>query len=143
MKTILRSAIHAFVVLTASALTVADATADVCVYRPPKVRRICGTVLDSSGRPIPNVNVTVLKGGTALKNVVTDETGEFDLDVTRPGKYELDVMASGFQHGRYQLTVSKPGNSCNRALRIEMITGGLHCGGDIRLTKKPISKVGQ
>ena len=29
--------------------------ADVCVYKPPKVRRVCGVILDQSGSPIADV----------------------------------------------------------------------------------------
>jgi hypothetical protein len=126
------------IILTALVLTVEHADADVCVYKPPKVRRVCGMIVDSSGSPIPAVNVTVLKDGAALKNEKTDENGEFDFDLTQSGKYELDAAAPGFQHARYQLTVSKPIDSCKHALRIDMAVGGIHCGGDIREMKNPL-----
>ena len=111
-----------------------------CAYKPPKVRRICGAIVDSSGRPLPSVNVTVLKDATALKSEKTDENGEFDFDVKEPGKYELDAEVPGFQHARYQLTLPKPTDSCKHALRIEMAVVSIHCGGDIRETKNSIRR---
>jgi hypothetical protein len=140
MKAIVRRAIYAGVVLTAVILTVEYADADVCVYKPPKVRRVCGKIVDTDGRPITDVNVTVLKDGTTLKNATTDETGEFDFDGIEAGKYELDATAKGFQHARYQLTVLEPTDSCKHALRIEMVVGGIHCGGDIRETNAPLGR---
>ena len=112
--------------------------ADVCVYKPPKVNRVCGVIVDPDHRPIPNVNVSVLKDGTPFKTATTDSAGEFDLDAIRPGKYELDAEIAGFDHARYELTVSKPSNTCKRALEIEMAVGAVHCGGDIRLTNRGI-----
>jgi hypothetical protein len=140
MKAIVRSAIYVGVVLAAVVLTVEHADADVCVYKPPKVRRVCGMIVDSDGRPITDVKVTVLKDGMTVKNARTDETGEFDFDGIEAGKYELDATANGFQHARYQLTVLKPTNSCKHALRIGMVVGGIHCGGDIRETNAPLGR---
>jgi hypothetical protein len=140
MKAIVRGAIYAGVVLTAVVLAVERADADVCVYKPPKVRRVCGMIVDSDGRPISDVNVAVLKDGTTVKNATSDEAGEFDLGGIQAGKYELDATATGFQHARYQLTVLKPTDSCKHALRIEMVVGGIHCGGDIRETNSHLGR---
>ena len=112
--------------------------ADVCVYKPPKVKRVCGVIVDSSHRPIPNVNVSVLKDGATVKVARTDSAGEFDLDAILAGKYELDIKIAGFVHSRYELTLSKPSDTCKHALEIEMEVGGVHCGGDIRLTNRRI-----
>ena len=132
--------VYAGVILTALVLTAEHADADVCVYKPPRVRRVCGMIVDGSGSPMPGVNVTVLKNGTALKNEKTDENGEFDFDVKQSGKYELDAEAPGFQRARYELTVFKPTDSCKHSLRIDMMAGGIHCGGDIRETKNPLRR---
>ena len=117
-----------------------QADADVCVYKPPKVRRVCGTIVDSSGRPIPSVKVTVMKDGKALKTDETDENGEFDFQAILPGKYELDAKIPGFHPAGYQLTLSRPTNSCKHALRIEMEVGVVSCGGDIHETKSALAR---
>ena len=133
---VIRAMLAAFVVLTASGLP-----ADVCVYKPPKVRRICGLIVDSQGVAISGVGVTVLTGGTTVATSTTADAGEFDFDALDAGTYELDVIASGFRHARYQLTLSSPTTSCKNALRVQMEIGSLHCEGDlIRETKKPLSR---
>jgi hypothetical protein len=136
----MNATVYAGITLTALVLTVGQADADVCGYKPPKVRRVCGMIVDSSGRPIPAVNVAVLKDGIALKNEKSDENGEFDFDVKQSGKYELDAAVPGFQHARYHLTLSKPTDSCRHALRIGMAVASIHCGGDIRETKNPLRR---
>ena len=116
------------------------ASGDVCVYKPPKVRRVCGTVIDPLGIPIPNVDVTVFKNQDAVSHAVADEAGQFDFGTLAPGEYQIDVSMAGFQHGRYKLTLSKPTSSCKKALQIEMEVG-LPCKGDnIRQTNKPLPK---
>ena len=135
-RTIRLGVAAAFVLLTAVHLP-----ADVCVYKPPKVRRICGIIVDSQGVAVPGVVVTILRGATTVATSTTADPGEFNFDVVEPGKYELDAMAPGFKHGRYQLTLSRPTRSCKNALRVQMEVGGVHCEGDtIRETKKPLSR---
>jgi hypothetical protein len=112
--------------------------ADVCVYKPPKVQRVCGVIVDPYGRPIPNVNVSVLKEKVALETATTDGTGEFDFDSIRSGKYELDAVVPGFQHASYQLTVSNSAWSCKHALEVKMAVGGIHCDGGIRVTNRSV-----
>jgi hypothetical protein len=116
------------------------AGADVCVYKPPTVQRVCGIIVDPDGRPISGVQVTVSKDGAIVKEHQTDDIGAFDFDQIASGKYEIDLSASGFAPASYQLTLSKPISSCKRALRVEMIISGIHCGGDIRKTNKPLAR---
>ena len=115
-------------------------SADVCVYKPPKVRRVCGVILDQSGSPIAGVRVMALKDGTAVQTATTDEVGEFDFSGLQAGKYELDAAVAGFQHAQYKVSLSKPTNSCKHALRIQMAVGGVHCESDgIHETERPLS----
>ena len=116
------------------------ASGDVCVYKPPQVRRVCGTVIDSQGVPIPNVAVTVFKKKDAVTHAATNEAGQFDFDKLAPGEYEIDVVMDEFQHGRYKLTLSKPTSSCKKALQIEMEVGYPCKGDNIRQTNKPLLK---
>ncbi len=46
--------------------------ADVCVYKPPKVRLVRGTVYDSSGQSISGVRVTITRGGVAVATQTAD-----------------------------------------------------------------------
>jgi hypothetical protein len=120
-------------------LTTARLPADVCVFKPPKVRRICGIIVDQQGNAIPRVAVTILKAATAIATAATPDSGEFNFDVIEPGNYELETMAPGFKQARYQLTLSRPTKSCNNALLVKLKVGGIHCESDsIRETKKPL-----
>lgn len=114
------------------------AASNVCVNERPKVHRVCGRTVDSGGRPVQDVRITLLKDGARLKETTSDSEGSFDLDQTPPGQYELAVYAPGFQHGRYELRVLKPSKSCKHSLEIEMVIGGDCKGGTIRVRKKPI-----
>ena len=141
MNAIVRRAILAAVAAGFVVLTAAHLPADVCVYKPPKVRRICGIIVDQQGVAIPGVAVTILKDATTIATSATADAGEFNFDVMEPGKYELDTAAPGFKHARYQLTLSRPTRSCKNALLVKMEAGGVHCEGDtIRETKKPLGR---
>jgi hypothetical protein len=113
-----------------------EAEGDVCVYRPPKVRRICGVIVDPVGRPIPHEKVSVLKKETLLKDTTTDDAGEFDFEGIAAGKYELDVDILGFRHARYELTLLRPTGSCRHAIRVQMYIG-MHCVPDIKVMNHP------
>lgn len=140
MDTSLRRTICVVILASMAALCLQTLSADVCVYKPPKVRRVCGVILDKSGSPLRGVRVMVLKDGTAVQTTTTDEAGEFDFSGLQAGKYELDAALGGFQHDRYQVSLSKPTNSCKHALRIQMQVGGIHCESDgIRETERPLS----
>jgi len=122
-------------------LTVAKLTADVCVYKPPRMRRICGVIVDPQGAAVPGVQVTILRGADTVVASTTVDAGEFNFDVMEPGKYDLDLTAPGFKPARYHLTLLSPDKSCRNALRVELQIGSIHCVGDtIRETKEPLSR---
>jgi hypothetical protein len=58
----------------------------------PAAHRICGTVKDSRGRPIPSASVTLATQGSGVSS---DAEGRFCLD-SPPGEQTLAVMAVGF-----------------------------------------------
>ena len=117
--------------------SVLSANANVCVYKPPRVKRVCGVIVDSSGEPLQGVSVELLRNGILLQNVKTDGLGTFDLDAWDTGEYELSMSENGFTPGRYRLTLTKAQRACKRALKIEMSTFD-PCGGEITETKKPL-----
>jgi len=137
MKAIIRSVTLVGVAAAFVALTVVYLPADVCVYKPPKVRRICGVIVGPDGAALPGVEVTIFKDANTIVVSKTADVGEFNFDVMEPGKYDLDVVAPGYKHARYHLTLASPTSSCRNALRVEMDVG-LHCVGTIRETKKPL-----
>ena len=57
-----------------------------------------GVVLDPSGSPVPNAQVTIKSiETTEQRTVVTDSTGLFAFNLLRVGSYELRVQANGFR----------------------------------------------
>ena len=117
-----------FVLLLASAST---ALADVCVYKPPSVRRIVGVVVDPSGEAIPGAEITIRRDGRIIKSITTKESGEFVFDSLPQAEYGIHVTANWFQNAFYKVRLPRPRKSWDRKLRIELGIGELHCGGGI------------
>ena len=57
---------------------------------------ITGTVLDPSGRAVPNVHVSLLQSLTALDERQTDAKGEYKFEGVGKGSYRLVANAPGF-----------------------------------------------
>lgn len=117
------------------AVLVTPCVADVCVYKPPTVRHVAGTVVDSSGQPIPGVTVEVTQDGESVASTTTGDSGSFKFDTLKEGAYELAVRGNGFQSARYKIVLHRPSMHWNRSLEIELAVGFPHCGGEIRVAK--------
>src|SRR5512146_2457410 len=83
--------------LPVAAMWTMPCAADVCVYRPPSVRHVVGTVVDSSGRPIPGVKIAIIQGSESVASATTDDAGKFAFDSLKEGAYELAATAVGFK----------------------------------------------
>ncbi len=60
--------------------------------------QLSGTVTDANGARIPGATVTITNVDTALeRRVVTDNDGNFALQLLPPGKYKTEVTAPGFK----------------------------------------------
>ena len=140
MKRITSSSFFAAVAVVFVLSVTSRSDADVCVYKKPKVQRICGSIVDPNGHAMTGVTVVVLKNGTAEHTATTDVAGQFDFDSAEAGEYELEATMPGFQPVRYSLTLSKPTKTCRHALEVEMTPGGIHCQAEMRQTKKPLSR---
>lgn len=121
--------------LLLSAMWAMPCFADVCVYKPPTVRRVAGTVVDSAGRPIPGVTVVIFQEGASVVSATTGDNGTFSFDTLKEGAYELAATANGFQSARYRVSLHRPSSHWNRLLQIELAVGLPHCGGEIRVVK--------
>jgi hypothetical protein len=53
-----------------------------------------GTVIDSSGQPIPGATVTIT--GPEKRSTVTNSRGEFSFVKLRSGDYEVETSLTGF-----------------------------------------------
>src|SRR6185369_17602853 len=76
MKAIIRGVTLVGVAAAFVALTVVHLAADVCVYKPPKVRRICGVIVGPDGAAVPGVEVTIFKDATTVVVSKTADAGE-------------------------------------------------------------------
>ena len=75
-----------------------------CVDRVIRVSRVQGGVLDSYGRPIPNVVIELKSEDKIVATTTGNETGSFSIPAP-PGKYELAANARGFETGFASLEV--------------------------------------
>jgi hypothetical protein len=79
-----------------------------CVYRTISVSRVdgavVGTIADSYGRPIPNVNVELKRHGELVAATTTNESGEFSVSA-KPGEYDLHAHTSQFAPGFARIDV--------------------------------------
>ena len=134
MKTL--GMVNRFIVfLLAIAMWTTPCVADVCVYKPPTVRHVAGTVVDSSGHPIPGVTVAIFQEGAPVASATTGDNGVFRFDTLKEGDYELGATASGFQSARYKVVLHRPSSHWNRSLQVELAVGLPHCGGELRVVK--------
>jgi Carboxypeptidase regulatory-like domain len=117
-------------------------SADICVYKPPVVRRVAGIVVDTNGQPVPNTTVTVFQDEASIAESRTDENGGFGFLSLKAGVYLVTFKATGFQTGSYRVTLRRPNPKDGHALRVEIIIGSIHCGGDIKVVaNKNLPKV--
>jgi hypothetical protein len=107
--------------------------ANVCVYRPPKVRQLHGVVLDTSNEPIQDVVVTLMMGEKIIKLTTTNEAGEFDFRSLPDGKYKIDASAGGFHHARYLVILSHQTSHWTQSIQIKLAFGGDQCEGTIEV----------
>ena len=73
------------------------AYANVCVYKVPKVRHICGMVVDAQGRAIPGASVTLLKDLTPIDELRSKEDSTFSFGLIHTGKYALRMKFVRFR----------------------------------------------
>jgi hypothetical protein len=125
--------IIALLVLLATLAT--PCVADVCVYKPPTVRHLAGTIVDSSGQPIPGVRVVITQDDAPVASATTGDAGDFRFDRLKEGTYELAATANGFQSVRYKVVVHRALMHWNKSIQIELAVGLPHCSGEIRVVK--------
>jgi len=59
---------------------------------------IAGRVIDALGNPISEVGIQAASVGSGGGQARSDETGYFEISELEEGDYELNVMATGYQH---------------------------------------------
>jgi hypothetical protein len=109
--------------------------ANVCVYKPPKVRELRGYVLDASNVTIPGVAVELLRGKDILKTRATGDDGVFDLGKLPDGNYRLHAAARGFIDGWYEVIVRHHTDHWKKAIQIKLAVGMDRCDGTISVVE--------
>jgi hypothetical protein len=67
-------------------------------YAQGATGQLSGTVADAQGGRVPNASIKVTNRDTAFeRQVVTDEDGNFAVQLLPPGKYRAEISAQGFQ----------------------------------------------
>jgi len=66
---------------------------------------LAGTVLDPSGRPVPQAQVTLLRSLVVLDQVQTDSQGAFKFPDLADGKYKLSASAPGLASSQVEIEV--------------------------------------
>ncbi len=68
---------------------------------------ISGTVKDESGAVIPGAEVRIVNlGTTAVRTVISDDSGFFTTPNLSPGRYSLEISFTGFRTGRVELELN-------------------------------------
>ncbi len=69
------------------------------MYAQVNLATLRGTVLDSSGAAVDNANVILTEPATGIKirQVVTDNNGNYEVPDVKPGTYQLNVEKTGFE----------------------------------------------
>jgi Carboxypeptidase regulatory-like domain len=82
---------------------------------------VAGTVEDQNGASIPNatVKITNLKTG-AVRETVSDNTGNFRLDAVDPGSYSLEATGKGFKTAKLDRIEVNAAQTLNLTLRLDI-----------------------
>lgn len=89
-------------------------------FRPAGTGSILGTVTDFSHNPVGNARVQYIGSGADNRGeVITDETGDFEIAGLRPGQYTLNVSKTGYAKSR-RISATVAANN-DSVVEIEML----------------------
>ena len=86
------------------------------VHFQPVLAQVSGKLTDSANHPVSFATVTLLKtqDSTQLKTVLSDQTGDFQVDIAVPANYMLRVSMMGYEtwySPTFELTATNPGKN--------------------------------
>src|SRR5215475_7523749 len=91
-----RLRLHGWLVMTAACLVLMLTNSG---YSQLSSGAVLGTVTDSTGAVVPGVSIKVTNTATGLsRDAVTNESGNFRLDLLQPGDYQVEADLTGFRH---------------------------------------------
>ena len=70
--------------------------------------RIAGVIKEVSGTILPGALVTLYQNGEARANVVSDENGSYELELSQVGDYDVVVSREGFRDEAQFISVTQP-----------------------------------
>ncbi len=100
--------------------------------RPAVTPRVRGTVSDSAGRPLANVQIVV---GGLNRTTSTNDAGGFVLVGLPPGSYHADALLIGYQRADFAIVVPERGEDV--VVAVTMRTTTLRLSG-VQVTASPI-----
>ncbi|MBV9957007.1 MAG: carboxypeptidase regulatory-like domain-containing protein, partial [Acidobacteria bacterium] len=109
--------------------------------------QLSGTVVDANGARVPGAAVKIINADTALeRQAVTDEDGNFAVQLLPPGKYRAEVTAQGFKAVSVEEIVVNVTQTATVDVRLE--TGDVSAGtvsvtADQTLAQAESSQVGR
>jgi len=112
--------------------------ANICVMKPISVPQACGTVLDITGEPISEIDISLEKSKQTIAVARTDSRGSFRFESIDPGQYELVVRSPMWDslHWPIRLTSKDGAESCRRPIWVSVAPGGMFCKSRVSV-KKP------
>jgi hypothetical protein len=135
MNTILK----AIAIIPAAALLLlpmARANEAVCVpQKVKKVSRLCVSLIDQSGAPVPNAILIVCKDGMEIAQGTTGANGKFSFDDLKRGSYTVEICAEGFDKDQFPIVITNPSKKCKHAVQVLLYIGWLPCRGMVHLVK--------
>jgi len=133
MTAIMAKAFSLVSVLITIALVSTLATANTCTAKRLKVKQVCGTVVDGSGKPIQGATLHLVseKGEPVTSEVITQGDGHFSLADTSKGNLSLAISAPRHNSVSWPLQVTAMGNpeQCRKPLTVHLAGElGSSCG---------------
>jgi len=108
-----------FIVLLAIALS--GVTASSASAQSTTDGAIAGTVYDSSGAVLPNIQMTVKNNGTSIEQeVTTDDTGYYRVAGLKPAAYTVSVAAAGFAAFRAERVIVQVGTLTELSIHLNV-----------------------
>jgi hypothetical protein len=114
--------------------------ANVCVYRPPKVKQLHGVVLDTTNAPIADAVVKLSRGDEIVEESTTGDDGELDFGSMPDGKYQIHTDARGFVDSWYEVVLQDHTAHWKSVIEIKLAVGINYCDGSISVVKTAATK---
>src|ERR1051325_9235068 len=107
---------------------------------------LTGTILDPQGQAIPNASVQLVSTSTrAVRQVISNEQGLYQITALLPEEYKLDVQAKGFSAATQTVRLEVGQQmTCDVTLQLSSVTGTVNVQSDtINVLRTTDASVGE